>query len=201
MKGSCDKSLLPFCHSALKRAGTSGVKSFLTFLFLMPEYGLSSSRASSWLSLQEYCETSSAAPVHSSKASTLLTASFERDSSRLHGILGLLMCRCGFCSAGLPYWLQHLCFLVLRDFCPSFPSPFYYPTPIYRCHLSFTNGRWSMDKRVHITLGPVFALVRARNAGDLKYSKAAEVNSILFSLWQFSLLLSHFFKLTCALWI
>lgn len=52
-KGSCDGSLLHFCCSTLKRMGASGVKSFLTFLFPMPDYGLSSSWASSWLTLQD----------------------------------------------------------------------------------------------------------------------------------------------------
>lgn len=165
-KGSCDKSLLPFCHSSLKRADASGIRSFLTFPFLMQENGLSSSWASSWLTLQEYCDVSSAAPVYSSKAAAPLAAFFERDLRRLHRILGLLTCRCGFCRAGLPYWLHHFCFLVLRDFCPSFPSPFCYPTPVYRRHLSFTNGRKSMDKRVRITLGPLFPLfVKAEMQG------------------------------------
>lgn len=74
-KGSCDKSLLPFCHSSLKRADASGIRSFLTFPFLMQENGLSSSWASSWLTLQEYCDVSSAAPVYSSKAAAPLAAS------------------------------------------------------------------------------------------------------------------------------
>lgn len=159
-------SLCSLFVTVLKRADASGIRSFLTFPFLMQEYGLSSSWASSWLTLQEYCDVSSAAPVYSSKAAAPLAASFERDLRRLHRILGLPMCRCGFCRAGLPYWLHHFCFLVLRDFCPSFPSPFCYPAPVYRRHLSVTNGRKSMDKRVCITLGPLFPLfVKAEMQG------------------------------------
>lgn len=63
-----------------------------------------------------------------------------------------------------------------------------------------------MDKRVHITLGPLFPLfVRARNAGDLKYSKAAEVmpsyKSVLLVTVFFAAISFNFFRLTCALWI
>lgn len=52
-----------------------------------------------------------------------------------------------------------------------------------------------MNKRVHVTLGPLFPLfVRARNARDLKYSKAAEVmpscNSVLLVTVFFATLLS-----------